>query len=127
MTWFPQVRQTLAAYYPASQPADIVGYLQGSANPMVWRSMAQGSPARHQMLILGSVPPTQEEWIAAGVAQRQEIQTIRLPALAGLIVLYGGFMLRPWGEIHPASHDALTLGFPAALASWQRNYRPPRR
>ena len=121
MNWFNQLRQVLAAYYPAGQPMDVVGYLQGSANPMVWRTMTP----RHQMIILGSVPPSHEEWVAAGVAHRGEIQTIRLAMLNGFIILYGGFMLRPWGSIHTTSQDALTLGFPGSLDSWRRNYRPP--
>jgi len=126
MHWFDQLRQALAAYYPAGQPADIVGYLQGSANPMVWRSMALGDRPRYQMIILGSVAPSHEEWVAAGVAQRGEIQAIRLGTLNGFIVLYGGFMLRPWGSIHTMSQDAQTIYFPGALDSWRRNYRPPR-
>jgi hypothetical protein len=32
---------------------------------------------REQMIFLGSVPPTNEDWVAAGVAQRKAIQTIR--------------------------------------------------
>jgi hypothetical protein len=73
------------------------------------------------MLILGNRPPTNDDWIAAGVAQRDEVQTIRRPMLNGLIVLYGGFIRRPWGGIHEADQDALTLGFPASLRSWQQN------
>jgi hypothetical protein len=78
------------------------------------------------MLILGNSEPTREEWIAAGVEQRGEMQVIRYLALNGFIVLYAGFMLRPWGRIHTTSQDALTLGFPASLNDWKRNYRPPR-
>ncbi len=121
MNWFNQLRQVLSNYYPPDRPADIVGYLQGSASPAVWRSMDQGDRPRQQMIVLGSVEPTQEEWVAAGVAQRGEIQTIRLSSLNGFIILYGGFMLRPWGKIFTASNDALTIGFRASLDSWRRN------
>jgi hypothetical protein len=113
MDWFSQLRQALGAYYDA-QPADIVGYLRGSASPQVWRSMASGPAPRHQKLILGNRPPSTEDWAIAGVAQRDTVQTIRLPTLTGLIVLYAGFPSRPWGEIHEATPDAQTLGFPAS-------------
>ena len=126
MNWFDQLKNALAAYYPPGQPGDIVGYLQGSASPMIWRSMALGDRPRNQMMILGSLPPTQEAWVAAGVAQRDQIQVIRFAALNGFIVLYGGFVLRPWGKIFESSHDRLTQGFSSSLDSWRRNYMPPR-
>ncbi len=126
MDWFDRLRQSLQAYYPADRPHDIVGHLQGSASPAVWRSMQGGNRPRHQMIVLGSVEPTHQDWVDAGVAQRGEVQVIRLPALTGFIVLYGGFARRPWGEIHSTSPDALTIGFPASLESWRRNYHPPR-
>jgi len=118
--WFTQLKQVLTAYYPPG-PADVVGYLRGSASPQVWKSMAQGPAPRHQMLILGNRPPGPEDWVAAGVAQRDAVQTIRLSSLTGLIVLYGGFIRRPWGQICEASHDALTIGFPSSLQSWRTN------
>ena len=102
MNWFDQLKNALAAYYPPGQPGDIVGYLQGSASPMIWRSMALGDRPRNQMMILGSLPPTQEAWVAAGVAQRDQIQVIRFAALNGFIVLYGGFVLRPQVTIQVA-------------------------
>ncbi len=127
MSWFDQVKQVLPGYYPADRPADIVGYLRGSPNAMVWRQMEAGPQPRNQMLILGNTEPTREEWIAAGVEQRGEPQPIQFTMLIGFIVLYAGFMIRPWGRIHTASQDALTLGFPASLNDWRRNYRPPAR
>ncbi len=126
MTWFDQVKQALPGYYRNDRPADIVGYLRGSPNAMIWRQMEQGPRPRNQMLILGNTEPTRDEWIAAGVEQRGEAHVIRYATLNGFIVLYAGFMIRPWGRIHTASHDALTLGFPASLNDWKRNYRPPR-
>ena len=126
MSWFDQVKQVLPGYYVAGQPADIVGYLRGSASPAIWRAMQQGNRPRNQMLVLGNREPSREEWIAAGVEQRGEQHVIRFAELTGFIVLYGGFMLRPWGRIHTISPEALTVGFAASLNDWRRNYRPPR-
>ena len=126
MTWFDQVKQVLPGYYRADRPADIVGYLRGSTSAMIWQQMERGPRPRNQMLILGNTEPTQEEWVAAGVGQRGETQAIRYDMLNGFIVLYAGFMPRPWGRIHTVSLDALTIGFPASLDDWRRNYRPPR-
>ncbi len=124
MNWFEQLRQALSAYYLPASDRNIVGYLQGSSSPQVWLQMAN-SRSRHQMLILGSEPPTPKEWVSAGVQQRGAIQTIRISDLTGWIVLYGGFMLRPWGELHQADKDALTIGFPGSLQRWRAN--TPRR
>jgi hypothetical protein len=124
MDWFAQLRQTLSRYYTTANALDIVGYLQGSASPAVWRTMAQNAN-RNQMIILGNAPPNREDWEAAGVAQRGEVQTIRIGDLGGWIVLYGGFIRRPWGSLFEIDADALNIGFPAALQSWQRNM--PRR
>jgi hypothetical protein len=89
----------LSAYYSGSQPDEIVGYLQGSKDPMVWYKMLLGG--RQQMIILGSAEPTAKEWEAAGVAQRGAVQAIRLSELAGngFMIVYGGVVLRPWGKI----------------------------
>jgi hypothetical protein len=126
MDWFQQLRAVLADYYPAAGPQDIVGYLRGSSNPKVWRSMTQ--TGREQMLILGSVPPTDQEWAAAGVAGRGDVQTIRFDDLRTFIITYGGFMVtRPWGKISILSADLLrTYGitlsqFTASLS--QKNSR----
>jgi len=124
MNWFDQLRQALAAYYPAGSDATIVGYLQGSVDPAVWRSM-ETAQNRNQMLILGSLPPTTAEWQAAGVAQRGQVQTVTTTLMAGFIVLYGGFILRPWGKIFIMDDDARDIGFPAALRSFRANM--PRR
>jgi hypothetical protein len=125
MNWFVQLRQALEAYYPPNRPTEIVGYLQGSDNPSVWRSMASEKPARQQMIVLGSIEPTREDWIAAGVAQRQQVREIWLRSLSGMIVLYGGFVRRPWGKIFIADQDAIKLGFPSSLGSWRRNAPRP--
>jgi hypothetical protein len=120
MDWFEQLRQVLAEYYPAAADQDIVGYLQGSASPDVWLEMAFVRN-KHQMLILGNLPPTAQDWSVAGVAQRGNVQEIRIGDLNGWIVLYGGFMGRPWGELHQADDDALNIGFPSSLRRWRRN------
>jgi hypothetical protein len=125
MDWFAQIRQVLRDYYFPDRPADIVGYLRGNDTPGQWRAMA--SAGYYQFLILGNTEPTPEEWVAAGVAQRDSQSTITTGMLSGFIVLYGGFMLRPWGRIHTMSGDALTLGFPGSLRDWRVNYRPPGR
>lgn len=123
MNWFAEVKAALPGYYPSTHPADIVGYLQGSDSAFVWRSMENHTA---QMMIMGSVPPTTEEWIAAGVAQRQDVVTVTLESLDGMWVLYGGFMLRPWGKIFTPDNDVRTIGFPGALRRWRSNYTPPK-
>jgi hypothetical protein len=124
MSWFEQVRRALPAYYPEVGDATIVGFLQGSASPAVWKQMAD-IQGRHQMLILGNQEPNREDWMAAGVAQRGSVQAIHIHDLGGWIVLYGGFVRRPWGQLHEITPDALTLGFPGSLQSWKNN--TPRR
>ena len=104
MDWFDQLRDVLSDYYPSSNPQDIVGYLQGSADPKVWRRMSQ--TRTEQMIILGNVPPTDAQWAAAGVANRGVVQTIRADDLRTFIITYGGFMVsRPWGKISMLSAD----------------------
>jgi hypothetical protein len=126
MNWFIQLTQALPAYYPPNMPADIVGYLRGSNDPNVWRSMEKVN-SRYQMIILGSSPPTAEDWQAAGVLQRGVGQQVALTItdLTGFIVLYGGFNRRPWGHICTLDADAIDT-FPRSIANWQRNYLPPR-
>ncbi len=123
--WFDQLREVLHTFYPPNGPANVVGYLQGSASPAIWRSM-QTQQQRHQMLILGSQPPTQEEWSAAGVANRGQIQTIRLQNLDGFIVLYGGAVYRPWGSIAILSAEALK-NYHLTIENFRRNLPRPRR
>jgi hypothetical protein len=120
--WFDDIKRALSAYY---QPGttDVVGYLRGSKDPNVWRSMEQ-TQNRNQMILLGSKPPTAQDWAAAGVAQRGADQTITIRDLAGFIVLYGGFNRRPWGKIFILDDEALAH-FPGQVASWKGNYRPP--
>ncbi len=122
--WFDRLRDVLRDFYPNDGPADIVGYLQGSANPNVWRMMLT-QQQRHQMLILGSAPPTNEEWSAAGVASRGQIQTIRFGDLNGFIVLYAGAVYRPWGCIAILSTEALK-NYHATIESFRRNLPKPR-
>jgi hypothetical protein len=104
MDWFDQLREVLSDYYPSSSPQDIVGYLRGSADPKIWRRMIESRT--EQMIILGSVPPTDKQWAAAGVANRGLVQTIRADDLRTFIITYGGFMVsRPWGKISTLSAD----------------------
>lgn len=124
MDWFSQLRQALPAYYTKQHPLDIVGYLQGSASHDTWRHMEQVRQ-RNQMIVLGNAPPSQREWEAAGVAQRGQVQTIRFSALAGWTVLYGGFVLRPWGKLFELTDEEQARLFPGAINSWVRNM--PRR
>ena len=108
---------------PSQQAGGHRGRSAGIRSQVIWRLMQQRARPRHQMIILGSVKPTQEEWIAAGVEQRLgELQTIRLAALNGFIVLYSGFTFRPWGSIHLATADALAIGFPSSLNNWRQSY-----
>ncbi len=122
MAWFDDLKTTLPAYYPGGAAETIVGYVRGNASPSQWRSMLR--QGYQQMLILGSVPPTQKHWVAAGVAGRGTETTIRISDLAGFIVLYGGFMYRPWGKIFELNGQTQTA-FPGSLQSWTRNYMKP--
>lgn len=78
------------------------------------------------MLILGSTPPTKEEWSAAGVGNRGETQAIRLNDLNGFIVTYAGFVLRPWGRIEELSAEVLR-NYSNTLSSFERNRPKPTR
>lgn len=66
MIWFDKLRQVLSAYYGEGQPQDIVGYLQGSNDPIVWYKMLLNN--REQMIVLGNAESTAAEWVAAGVS-----------------------------------------------------------
>ncbi len=120
MAWFAQLKETLARYYPADRPADIVGYLKGSTSPTVWMHMEK-LQNRNQMIILGSVEPSAKEWSAAGVEERGLSQEIKIGMLDGFIILYGGFVYRPWGKITIKDDDCLKYGFPGSLRSWKTN------
>lgn len=98
MDWFDQLRDVLVDYYPTSAPRDIVGYLKGSSDAKTWRKMA--TSRTEQMLVLGSSPPTDAQWEAAGVKDRTGVQTIRRNDLDGFMITYGGLVSgRPWGKI----------------------------
>lgn len=121
MSWFDDLKACLGPHYTSAFAPDIVGYLQGSPSPTVWQAMDQAGSG--QMIVLDNRPPSAAEWQAAGVAQRNQVQEIRLAALAGFIVVYGGFMFRPWGHVVVADPQ---INFPAQLDSWRRNFMPPR-
>jgi hypothetical protein len=101
MIWFDKLSQVLSAYYVGSEADPIVGYLQGSDDPLIWYKKLISERSKGQMLILGSRVPSASEWVAAGVAQRDAVKTIRLSQLAanGFMVLYDGAAPRPWGQI----------------------------
>ncbi|MEM9224406.1 MAG: hypothetical protein AAGB11_18680 [Pseudomonadota bacterium] len=125
MSWVQQMKAVLAGHYDPTVDASILGYYRGSSGAGVWKDMAAHGSG--QMVILGNRPPTKEEWDAAGVGQRggQDV-VLKTHMLSGFIILYGGFMYRPWGHIAEMSQDALTLGFPGSLRSWKANYMPPK-
>ena len=125
MSWLARIRTALPEFYPPDRPTDIVGYLRGSKSAHVWMSM-DATRGRHQMLLMGSLPPNKREWDAAGVSQRaDETQEITENDLKGFMIVYGGFILRPWGEIHAFDAAAADRVLDTALQSWRRNYRPP--
>jgi hypothetical protein len=118
MSWFDDLKAALPKYYDSAHPANVVGYLRGSAEPSDWRRMDQTGSG--QMIILGNVPPTQKEWDAAGVGQRGQTQTITFMKLAGFIVIYGGFIYRPWGHIVVSTGD-LVKRFSGQITNWKNN------
>jgi hypothetical protein len=123
MSWFDQLKLALPAYYPPGGLPNVAGYLRGSKDPSIWRSMQATN--RNQMIILGSKPPSLEDWSAAGVGQRGNTQTITFSDLSGFIVIYGGFIRRPWGKIYVMDAQLLQ-SFPTQIDSWKRNYMPPK-
>lgn len=125
MAWFNDLKASLGAHYDPGFPSDTVGFLQGSPSPSVWRRMQEHGSG--QMIVLGNRPPTHDDWVAAGVAQRGAVQEIKLHQLAGFIVIYGGFMYRPWGHIVAHSLQLERTAFPGSLQSWRRNFMAPRR
>lgn len=120
-----KLRAVLADYYPADGPADVVGYLKGSGDANIWRVMAmQNQP---QMIVLGSNPPAQEDWVAAGKPLAQDpIQTVHAGDLEGFILIYGGFVRRPWGRIELADADAIKYYQSSTIDRFRRNYLKPR-
>jgi len=117
--WLDQLRQVLRDFYPPDGPADVVGYLKGSGDPNVWSLMALRQKPQH--LILGSLPPTRETWVAAGKPGQDPIQTIHTRDLDRLIVLYGGFIYRPWGRIELLDAEALKYYQSSTIDSFRRN------
>lgn len=117
---FKRLRDVLPGHYlPAPHPP-VVGYLRGSKSPGVWRAkIAERNP---QMMLLGNVEPTREQWEHAGVGHRTgETQLIYLYDLEGFIIC-GGVMNtgRPWGSICDENEDSRTLGFPRTLEYFRR-------
>jgi hypothetical protein len=103
--WPDQLREVLRAFYPPEGPADVLGYLKGSGDPNIWRLKAmQHKP---QFLILGSTPPTAEEWVNAGKPGPDPIQTVCTNDLWGFIILHGALNPRPWGRIEIVDMEAL--------------------
>ena len=121
MAWFDDLKTAMPAFYPGGVTDSIVGYLRGNSTPAQWRSME--ASGYQQMIILGSMPPTQQDWVAAGVGQRGMQSAIQIGQLTGFIVLFGGFPQRPWGKIFVVDKDALTIGFPASIRQWKQHYK----
>lgn len=107
--WLDQLRGVLSDYYPPDGPAGVLGYLRGSGDPNVWHVMALQNKFQH--MILGSLPPATEDWVAAGKpSSKDPIQTIRTADIdkdPRFIILFGGFVRRPWGRIELLDADAL--------------------
>lgn len=117
MNWFEQLKLCLPEYYKGGR-SDVVGYLRGSASPLIWQQMEARRP---QMLILGNTEPNYEDWVAAGVPHKVgETRVVTFDLCVNFIILYAGFMRRPWGSIVTQSADALKA-FPGSLDSWKRN------
>jgi hypothetical protein len=120
-----QLRGVLSDYYPPDGPAGVLGYLKGSGDPNVWYVMSSQNEAQH--MILGNLPPTQEDWMAAGkpsnLDQIQTIYTDLFDKDPRLVVLYGGFVRRPWGRIELLDADALKYYQSATIDSFRRNKR----
>lgn len=115
-----RLREVLCDYYPADGPADVVGYLKGSGDPNIWRVMARQQ--QPQLMVLGSLPPTQEDWVAAGKPSTQDpIQTIHTKDLDGFIILYGGFVRRPWGRIELVDADATKYYQSSTIDNFRNN------
>jgi|HubBroStandDraft_1064217.scaffolds.fasta_scaffold09699_3 hypothetical protein len=121
-----KLREVLCDYYPADGAADVVGYLKGSGDPNVWRLMARQQ--QPQMVVLGSLPPTPEDWVAAGKPSAQDpVQTIHTKDLDGFIILYGGFVRRPWGRIELVDADATRYYQASTIDNFRNNRLKPRR
>src|SRR5690606_14077092 len=116
MSWLDEIKAVLPGWYSSERPDDVVGYLQGSKQPSVWLEMAV-QRNRHQMMLMGNIEPTKQEWEAAGVMHRGQVQTVSVSDLQGFVILYGGFMLRPWGQIYVGSASPEALQ--SSLASWK--------
>ncbi len=124
MHWFERLKNCLALHYDPSFPKDVVGFLQGSQDRNVWLKMAEAGSG--QMLVLGNRPPSSKEWEAAGVAQRHNIQEIKIKDLNGFVIVYGGFMYRPWGHIVVSTSGIMGDAFSASIQSWTRNFMSPK-
>jgi hypothetical protein len=124
MQWILQMKAVLRDHYDPALDASIIGFLRGSGSAVAWRTMSQAGSG--QMIILGNRPPTNDDWVAAGVAQRIGNVTVTDEMLSGFMILYGGFMYRPWGHIVVPNNDVRTIGFPGSLRQWKNNYMPPR-
>ena len=122
--WLEQLLEVLRDFYPPDGPEGVIGYLKGTDDPNTWRLMAvQRKP---QFLILGSTPPTQQEWVDAGKPYREPIRTVRREHLDGLIILYAGGSPRPWGRIETLDDDAIKYYQDSTINPIRRNF-PKRR
>lgn len=120
--WFDELKLALPRYYKRRHPPNIVGYLRGTGGPDQWRVNAW--VGRDQAIILGNVPPEQQDWIDAGITLRKRSQhVILIQNIAGWMVLHKGGSRRPWGQLIQIDDDCLKTGFPESLEYWKRNFR----
>ena len=122
MNWFVQLKQCLPEYYPGSGRADVIGYLRGSGSAAVWKQMEARRP---QMIVLGNTEPNHEDWVAAGVPHRVgETQVVTIDQCGTFIILYAGFVRRPWGSIVTLTAESLKV-FPASIDSMDAQQAAP--
>ena len=99
MEWLEQLLAELSEFYPSSGQQDIIGYLKGGRGPKEWHRVIRDK-GRPQMLILGSAPPSDADWLDAGVLERNlPVIVVRRADLQSFVILYGGFKARPWGRL----------------------------
>jgi len=119
--WFDELKRALPRFYTRRYPTNIVGYLRGAGGPIQWRVSAL--LGRHQSIILGNEPPSEEDWKEAEILQRKRHQhVILIQNISGWIVLQNGGSRRPWGQLFEIDDDRLGICFPKSLERWRRKF-----